>query len=180
MEIYFSRGFRLKHGERTYGSEIGTQSLIQIGDAQTNDLYARLRDPQMRNMDYGYATAIISHASLTFGDLSEWFSDNLYNNPNIGGNRSGWLVDTMGFIMTGDRAFDNETWMNLILSEGRANASSAAKIDRVFSDAFFSKSSSELFQLWISHEGGVADMLTCMFIAFGNEVQLSMRGLLPT
>lgn len=129
MIVTFSRGYQLPHGERNYGAGISEGVVLKSGDERTNELYAKLRDPQMRNMSFGVSMAITAHASALFGDLSEWFQHNLHKNPYMSGSRAGYLVDTMGYILTGRRIFDNVLWLNMILDEGKPNATSRFKID---------------------------------------------------
>lgn len=173
MIVTFSRGFQLPHGERNYGGGISEGTVLKIGDERTIELYNKLRDPQMRNMPFGLTLAIVAHASATFGDLSEWFKHQLHSNPNMSGARAGYLVDTMGYILTGRRTFDNELWLNMILDEGKPNATSRFKVDSTLYHTFFRLSSIAIYQNWISHTEGFSDLIHFMYTCFGNEINMS-------
>lgn len=172
MIVTFSRGFQLPKGELNYGSDFNGKHVLKAGDVRTNELYNKLRNSQMRDMPFGLATAIIGHASATFGDMTEWFKHNLHQNTHISGSRAGYLVDTMGFVLTGKRCFDNELWLNMILDEGDPNATSRFKIDRILYESFFKLSSTSMFQNWISHPEGICDLAQFMYVCFGAEVYL--------
>lgn len=88
--------------------------------------------------------------------------------------RAGYLVDTMGYIISGRRTFDNELWLNLILDEGNPNATSRFKIDRAIYDTFFKMSSTSIYQNWIAHPEGISDLIHFMYNCFGNEVNMSV------
>lgn len=176
MHYYFSRGYRIVVDDRL-SEGTGSDSMIQSGEPAVNALNRRLVDRTLKPQEWGDVAEVLEQAILLFGGFKNWVLDQLQANTRVYGHRAEYLVDTLGFILTGRRYMTNESWMLLVsgMDDGATVKTPLGNAVDGMLLRLDAMSDEEILQKWASNPEGVVDMVNALFIFFGHHIQSDMR-----
>lgn len=155
---------------RLYTSRLseGEGVLVSKGDESVELLFRAQVDRSTNTRSWPFYESVLTNALRLFGDLREWFKEQL-SNPNLVGYNRQFVSDTLNFIETGERELPVLTWFDLV-SEGGAGHHAHAIPQRLQDNKLLtrtSQSSLELMQKWVQQPNGLEDLLNTMHLLFG-------------
>ncbi len=155
---------------RLYTSRLfeGEGVLVSEGDQSIELLFRTLVDRTTNTRSWPFYESVLTNALRLFGDLNDWFKEQL-SNPNLIGYNRQFIHDTINFIEGGQRELPVRTWYDLV-SEGGAGHHAHAIPQRLQDNKLLlraSEPSLELMQKWVSQPNGLEDLLNTMHLLFG-------------
>jgi hypothetical protein len=155
---------------RLYTSRLpeGVDVVVSQGDESIELLHKLMIDGNTNTRSWPFYRNVLLNANRLFGDLRQWFQDQIHN-PNIFGYNQQFITDTLNFIETGQRELSVLSWTDLVTSGGdNHNARSVpSRLINSKSSLRSSVSSLELLQRWVSQPGGFEDLLNTLYLLFG-------------
>lgn len=145
----------------------GDEVVVSSGDESVEMLFASYLDRSVNIASWDFRRAILLHAKRLFGDLHEWFRLQLHN-PNVVGYNQAFVLDTVGYLKTGQRQMSVTTWFDLIQEGGKGHTANAVPTAlQGHKGELTSSSSDELLQTWVSKPNGFEDLLNTLHLLFG-------------
>lgn len=117
--------------------------------------------------------ANLDEAIRLLGNGTEWIVTQRHN-PNLTKKQVQFVIDTVNYIRTGKRSMYPETWLALLerneplkIQSINPGSATAANPEIVVPSDLFGKEPSAVIARWISHDGGLSDMISALNIMFG-------------
>lgn len=151
--------------------EKGRVSVVNVkeGDAKINEFMMRY---QSNRQDIKFKMDVCRHAYKLYSNLLDWAMYQINKNSFVHGHTQSFIVDTLHFIMSGERDMRLITWMDLIEKDPVYTPNN--EIEKSARDTL--RSFRELKRtgvqsyigMWCSKPGGFEDMLYSTWLLFGS------------
>ncbi|QVD49178.1 hypothetical protein LUCX_108 [Xanthomonas phage vB_XciM_LucasX] len=155
---------------RLYTSRLpeGEAVVVSEGDQSIELLYLTSLDKGTNIKGWPFQRQVLINALRLFGDLKDWFGDQL-TNPNLVGHNRQFIEDTYNFITTGQRALPVTTWYDLVEEGGLRHQAHAIPQSLLDSKKLLESTalSLELLQQWVQRPNGVEDLINTLHLLFG-------------
>lgn len=147
-------------------------------------LYVGMIDGQLDVKHTDTFMAVLEVAKRLLGKGHRWATTQRYN-PNITKQQADFIEDTLNYIQTGRRGYYPQTWLSLIDEPNKAPLKTivlgGGVVHRqiVVPEALTKGNPASLIARWLSHDGGVSDMICALNIMYGG-VPYVRGGTAPT
>jgi hypothetical protein len=133
-------------------------------------LYAQYikKNPSWGSFDFRKETLLTALGAFGTRSFRSWYLSQ-HQSPACGDLHNRFLTDTLRYINEGRREMGLMTWGSLITMTDEGN--SVGPVSEYAKNLFkhdFGNSLTSVIQKWISHDGGLEDMLGTLHILFGN------------
>lgn len=155
-----------------YGTASGiSERCIYSGDPDLELHLDELVTNPKRVADSAWVLKLLEISFRLIGSVKEWVRFNIQNNPKKNPCTQAFLLDTIGFIVTGKRSYTHLSWTELhAYTEGMATASTNFN-NEALAEKFLKMSDSEIYSRWTSHKDGVMDLVETLRLAFGRDLK---------
>lgn len=165
-------------GYAIYPSGFATFSVEATGttavesDVETATLYVGMIDGHIPAFGPDHFVRVMKLATRMLGGGSRWLQIQRYN-KNLEKVQVDFIVDTINYIQTGRRSMYPQGWLSLCDEPNRDPIKSivmggaAANPQIVVPEAMAKCEPSQIVARWISHDGGLSDMICALNIMFG-------------
>ena len=154
---------------------VGPKRVRSAGDSEVMSLFNSYVT-RSENVDgWEFRRKVLACAArLLHGFRSDWLPLQLSDNDHLYGSNFDFLVDTMRFVVTGNRIMRPLTWLDVMTEYSTAKAPSVIGNREVeFSrevpemTGLATLKTEDVIQMWCSQENGFEDMLISLYGFFG-------------
>lgn len=177
LQLY-PRGFLGEVITSAAANRMGQGNFRSVPNPSIEALYVQYINRAVNTVTIEFRRKVLTVALKAFGtrDFEVWLSSQRQS-PVAGENHTGFLEDTLQFLMEGRRSLDIASWQTLV---EMADHGERAHDHSERAKEFFGISSNgvnreprnrsmvDVIQLWCSYPGGIEDMLCTMHVLFGN------------
>lgn len=144
--------------------------LVRVtGSGDVNLVYDQMMQRSVNSNGWSYQKRVLQVAMNCFNDFSQFLLIQK-NNPFLYGYNYEFLIDTLRYIQTGRRRVSIQNWLPLLLeNHAPNNAWRDRAVSRDIQDFLqaVGRSDSNVVSNWVSHPGGLNDLVVSLYIMFG-------------
>lgn len=131
-------------------------------------------------MDHKHFESVLRNALALLGTGPDWITIQSMNS-NLDKYKAEFIVDTVNYITTGKRRMYQATWRELCSTRNDGQVKPIVLGSRVVNPeirvpAEWQRHPTEIISKWISHEGGLVDLIESVYLMFGGTIDIGEKG----
>lgn len=151
-------------------------------DTMTVTHYDGMVKGMLSIVDAKHFDSVMRNALALLGTGPDWITIQAMN-PNLSRYQVDFVVDTINYIATGKRKYLPVTWRELSADANNNGAvkpivlgGRAVNPDIRVPQEWLRAHPAEIISRWISHEGGLVDLIESLHMMFGGDIEVGETG----
>lgn len=143
---------------------------LREGDPRVHNLFVEFTNFPTRASTWSFQKRVVNIAQELFSGEYSWFMRQ-DSNALIKDQNYAFILDTVRYIATGRRKFSIHTWPALLTYEvptGTESVNDRREIFLLMQELKVPTELNALLQMWLSHPGGIYDMMYTLHMLFGS------------